>query len=72
MQDFRRLTVWADAHALTLELYGATRDFPDSERLGPTRRPRRASALIPANFAEGCGGGADFARFISNRDRIDL
>lgn len=66
MQDFRRLTVWSDAHALTLELYGATRDFPDSERFGLTSQLRRASASIPANLAEGCGrgGDADFARFV--------
>ncbi|MEM6330828.1 MAG: four helix bundle protein [Planctomycetota bacterium] len=65
MQDFRNLEVWRLAHALTLEIYGATKPFPADERYGLTSQLRRAAASVEANLAEGCGRGsdADFARF---------
>jgi four helix bundle protein len=67
MQDFRNLKVWEKAHALTLEVYRGTRDFPSDERFGLTSQLRRSSASVPANLAEGCarGGDIDFARFVN-------
>jgi four helix bundle protein len=55
MQDFRKLHVWHSAHALTLAVYRATGEFPDTERFGLTSQLRRAAASIGANLAEGCG-----------------
>jgi len=66
VQDFRKLKVWQRAHALTLNVYGATVGFPVEERYGLTSQLRRATASIPTNIAEGCGRGSDqdFARFL--------
>lgn len=66
MQDFRTLKVREKAHALTLDTYRATRDFPADEQYGLTSQLRRATASIPTNIAEGCGRGTnnEWARFI--------
>jgi four helix bundle protein len=68
MQDFRNLKVWQKAHALTLDVYRSTRDFPSDERFGLTSQLRRSCASVPANLAEGCAraSGIDFARFVNN------
>lgn len=66
MQDFRKLDVWAKAHATVLEVYKDTSRFPPSERYGITAQLRRSAASVPANLAEGCGRGSDgsFASFV--------
>lgn len=66
MQDFRRLTVWAKSHQLTLRVYAATSRFPREESFGLTSQMRRAASSVPMNLAEGCGRGSDpdFARFV--------
>ena len=56
MKEFRRLTVWEKAHALTLAIYKATAAFPKEEVYGLRSQMRRCSASVPANIAEGCGG----------------
>lgn len=68
MRDFRTLSVWQKAHALTLEIYRCTARFPRSEKFGLASQLRRAAASIPSNIAEGCGRGSDsdFGRFIQN------
>ena len=65
-RDFRKLQVWARAHALTLEIYRLTRSFPRAEQYGLTSQMRRAAASVSANIAEGCGRGgkAELARFL--------
>ena len=67
MKDFRRLTVWERAHALTLAVYKATASFPREELFGITSQMRRSSSSIAANIAEGCGrtGNGDFHRFLN-------
>ncbi|HEY8671886.1 MAG TPA: four helix bundle protein [Terriglobales bacterium] len=66
MKDFRDLLVWNKAHALTLNCYRATNDFPKSELYGLTSQIKRAAASVAANIAEGCGkrGNGDFQRFL--------
>ena len=66
MQDFRKLKVWQKAHAATLAVYGATENFPTTERYGLTSQMRRAASSVAAYIAEGCGrsSDADFARFL--------
>ena len=66
MKDYRQLKVWAKAHILTKDLYGATSRFPKDELFGLTSQLRRAGSSIPTNIAEGCGRGsdADFRRFV--------
>lgn len=66
MQDFRNLLVWQKAHALVLEVYRLSRDFPREELYGLTSQMRRCAVSIPSNIAEGCGRATDpdFARFL--------
>jgi four helix bundle protein len=66
MKDFRKLKVWQKSHALCLDIYSATTDFPGTERFGLTSQLRRSAASIPANIAEGCGrlGDKELARFL--------
>ncbi len=66
MKNFRDLYVWRKSHALTLECYKLTRDFPKHELYGITSQMRRCAASIAANIAEGCGkrGNGDFQRFL--------
>lgn len=66
MQDFKSLHVWQKSHAVTLQIYEATGNFPESERFGITAQIRRASASIGANIAEGScrQSDAEFNRFL--------
>jgi four helix bundle protein len=66
MQSFRNLKVWEKAHAVTLDVYGASRSFPKDELFGLTSQMRRASASIGANIAEGScrKGDTEFGRFL--------
>ena len=66
MRDFRELQVWHKAHALTLDVYRATKSFPKDELYGLTSQIRRAAVSIGANVAEGSGKNskADFGRFL--------
>ena len=58
--------VWEKAHALTLEVYKKTKEFPREELYTLTSQQRRAASAIPANIAEGCGkaSNADFAKYL--------
>jgi four helix bundle protein len=66
MQDFRNLKVWEKAHALTLDIYKASKSFPREEMYGLTSQIRRASVSIGSNIAGGScrKGDAEFARFL--------
>lgn len=55
VKSFEDLTVWQEAHQLTLEVYKLTAAFPGSEKYGITSQMRRCSSAIPANIAEGFG-----------------
>jgi four helix bundle protein len=55
MRPYRDLLAWQKAHALTLEIYRVTRDYPRVEQYGLISQTRRAAASVPANLAEGCG-----------------
>ena len=66
MQSFRNLKVWGKAHALVLDVYNSSRQFPRDELYGLTSQMRRASVSIGANIAEGCcrKGDAELGRFL--------
>jgi len=66
MQDFKKLLVWQKSHALTLQVYAVTAEFPTAEAFGLTSQMRRAAASIPSNIAEGCcrAGNRELARFL--------
>ena len=67
MQDFRKLNVWENAHALTLGIYLASNQFPRDELFALTNQLRRATSSIGANIAEGCGRSSqkEFHFFLS-------
>src|ERR1700674_5596327 len=55
VKSFEDLTVWQEAHKLTLEVYKLTAKFPATERYGIVSQLRRSSSSVPANIAEGFG-----------------
>jgi four helix bundle protein len=55
VKSFEDLTVWQEAHKLTLEVYELTAKFPGTERYGIVSQLRRCSSAVPANIAEGFG-----------------
>ena len=66
MRDFKTLQVWQKAHALTLQIYKLTQNFPKEECYGLSLQLRRACVSIGSNIAEGCccGSSSNFKRFI--------
>ena len=66
MKDFRSLVFWQKAHQFVLDLYRATKTFPEDERFELISQIRRAAVSIPSNIAEGCGrhGDAELKRFL--------
>jgi four helix bundle protein len=55
VKSFEDLTVWQEAHRLTLEVYKLTVKFPGAEKYGIVSQLRRSSSSVPANIAEGFG-----------------
>jgi four helix bundle protein len=55
VKSFEDLTVWQEAHKLTLEVYKLTAKFPGTEKYGVVSQLRRCSSSVPANIAEGFG-----------------
>jgi four helix bundle protein len=55
VKNYKELVVWRKAHEMTLDVYGATRQFPKEELYGLTSQLRRSAASIGANIAEGSG-----------------
>jgi four helix bundle protein len=55
VKSFEDLTVWQEAHKLTLEVYKITVRFPGAEKYGIVSQLRRCSSAVPANIAEGFG-----------------
>ena len=66
MFDFRKLRIWQEGYALTLQVYQLTRSFPRDELFGLTSQMRRAANSVPHNIAEGCGRNSkpELLRFI--------
>jgi four helix bundle protein len=55
VKSFEDLSVWQEAHKLTLEVYKLTAKFPAAEKYGIASQLRRCSSSVPANIAEGFG-----------------
>ena len=51
--NWRDLQVWKKAHALTVQIYKLTSDFPKEERYGLTSQIQRAAYSVPLNIVEG-------------------
>lgn len=50
---YLKLIVWQQAHALCLEAYNKTKDFPSHERFRLIDQLCRSASSVPANIAEG-------------------
>lgn len=66
MNNYKKLNVWQNSHALTLKIYEATKAFPKEELFGLTSQMRRSAVSIPSNLAEGTSRRSqkEFSRFI--------
>ena len=60
------LRVFHDAHALTIETYRQTRDFPRDEWFGLRSQIRRAAVSVASNVVEGSAreSTTDYVRFL--------
>ena len=65
MQDFKKLRVWAQAHAFSVNVRRTTRRCPRSLESMKSQLVRAAGS-ISATIAEGCGADTpkEFARFL--------
>lgn len=55
IRGFEDLEVWQVSQTWAVEVYKATKSFPDEERFGLTSQIRRAVTSVSANIAEGFG-----------------
>jgi four helix bundle protein len=51
--SFEKLEFWQDARILVKAIYLVTREFPESERHGPSSQMQRAAVSLASNIAEG-------------------
>jgi four helix bundle protein len=66
MGDFKKLQVWRKAHALSLNVYRATKRIRGAENTSLRSQTIRAAMSVPANIVEGNGHKSprDFIRFL--------
>ena len=62
-----RFEAWQAAHALALEVFAVSDQWPRSELYVITAQVRRAALSIPCNIAEGAAkrGRKEFARYLN-------
>lgn len=66
VRNYRNIEAWKIAHALALEVYQCTNNFPKREVFTLTSQIRRAVVSAPANIVEGASRGTrqDYLRFL--------
>ncbi len=67
VRDFKKLTVWEKAMALTKNVYLLSKELPTDERFGLAIQMRRCAVSIPSNIAEGSQRKTDkdYRQFLS-------
>jgi len=65
--NYKELLVWQKAFLLSVEIYKATKSFPDEEKFGLVSQMRRCAISISSNIAEGVGrtSSKEFVNFLS-------
>ena len=53
IKTFQDITAWQKSHALVLEAYRLTANYPKHELFGLISQTRRAAVSVPSNIAEG-------------------
>jgi len=72
VQDYRRLRVYANAHALAISVRAATRVFPRSGYASLKSQMTSAAESIGFNIVEGCCASSqkEFARFLQKANDV--
>ena len=67
IESWKDLEVWKLSHALVLQVYKITKNFPADERFRLTDQLTRSAASVPTNIAEGKGRNAlkEYLYFLS-------
>jgi len=71
LTDFQQLNVWQKAHALTLDIFEATKKFPKDEKTELVSLMRQAAMNIPIKIAEGFMRRSPREKEISYKDSQD-
>jgi four helix bundle protein len=67
IRNYRDLKVWQLGMDIAVQVYEATKGFPDDERFGLTSQLRHAAVSVPANIAEGHARSStkDYLRYVA-------
>jgi len=72
MGTFRDLTVYKKAFKLSMEIYQATKKFPDDEKFGLISQIRRSSRSVCSSIGEGYRKRIYEAHFVSKSTDADM
>lgn len=63
---FKQLKIWILAKEIAIDIYKATKDFPNEEKFGLANQMRRCSISVASNIAEGSGRNSEneFKQFL--------
>jgi four helix bundle protein len=66
IKTYRDLQIWQKSMILVVDIYKASKSFPNDETYGLTSQVRRCAVSIPSNIAEGYGRNStsDYVRFL--------
>jgi four helix bundle protein len=66
MMPYEKYDAWKVSHALALDIYRSTENWPKSELYGLTAQTRRAALSVPTNIAEGAAklGPRELRRYL--------
>lgn len=66
IQTYRDLKIWQRSFDLAVQIYNATRNFPEEEKYGLIAQIRRCAVSVPSNIAEGYARNTtkDYVRYL--------